>query len=645
MYYYLVAPVSIIRNDESAFTYHSTTPLPIGTIVRVPAGRRQVTGVVIKEAAKPQFDTKPIGTTLAPHPLPAPLLSLAQWMSSYYVAHLALVLQTILPAGLHKQRRQKHNGPKNNVSRNRTHIVLTAEQQAAITRINEHPQGTILLHGVPGSGKTQVYIEAVKQVLRAKKSSIVLVPEIALTPQLVAEFKHHFSHIVVTHSHMTEAERHRAWQEVLEATGPLIVIGPRSAIFMPITNLGLIVLDEAHEPSYKQDQSPKYSALRTASVLASLHGQAKVVLGSATPSVNDYYLAEHTKSPIIELTKPAIANEIPAVGLVDLRRKELFREHHFISDALLGAIREALHQGQQALIFHNRRGTAPTTLCTSCGWSALCVACFVPLTLHADQHQLLCHLCGRQQKVPPSCPICHNPSIIFRGIGTKLIESEIRKLFPKATIARFDADNSAEQTLDKRYQEIYDGSIDIMIGTQILAKGLDVPNLSVVGVMQADNGLHLPDYQAEERVFQLLYQVAGRVGRGKHTGRVIVQTYLPDHPTIKLALERNYSAFYQQQLKERRASVFPPFTHLLKLTTSYKTEAGAIRAAQTMAAQLRSQNRSIAILGPTPAFYERLHNNYRWQLLLKADKRAQLAIVAAHMPPHWHVDIDAANLL
>ncbi len=644
MYYYLVAPTMIARSTEPAFTYHSEVSLPIGSIVAVSVGKKNTIGVVIKAVKKPSFTTKPIEQNIVSKPLPTPLISLAEWMSSYYATHMAVVLQTLLPAGLQKKRREQ-KAPTTRAHRDRTTIVLNGEQLAAIHMIGEHPHGTLLLHGVPGSGKTQVYIESAKRELARGRSTIVLVPEIALTPQLVAEFTNHFPHVVVTHSHMSEAERHKAWLEVLESDEPVIVVGPRSALFMPIPDLGLIVIDEAHEPSYKQDQSPRYSALRTASVLARFHKEARVVLGSATPSINDYYLAEQTKSPILKLTKPAVATERPSVELVDLRAKEFFREHRFVSDALLARMRESLHKGQQVLLFHNRRGTAPTTLCTNCGWSALCEACFVPMTLHADKHKLLCHLCGREQKVPPNCPECGNPSIVFRGIGTKMIEDEVRKIFPKATIARFDADNAADQTLDQRYQEIYDGDIDIMIGTQILAKGLDVPKLSVVGIVQADNGLHLPDYQAEERVFQLLYQVAGRVGRGKHESHVVVQTFLPDHPTIKLALERDYDTFYRQQLEERQRSIFPPFTYLLKLTTSYKTEMGAIRAARAMAAELRRQHPHLTIQGPTPAFYERLHNNYRWQLLIKSKKRAELADIASAMPVGWQADLDAANLL
>lgn len=644
MYYYLVAPTSVVRANEPAFTYHSENKLSVGAIVSVGVGKKTLLGVVVKSVNKPTFTTKPIEQIVVTRPVPTPLISLASWMSHYYATHFAIVLQTLLPAGLQKKRRETKPA-QIRATRNRTTIVLNKEQQAAIKAITEHPSGTLLLHGVPGSGKTQVYIESAKHELDAGRSTIVLVPEIALTPQLVAEFTNHFEHVIVTHSHMTEAERHKAWLEVLEADKPIIVIGPRSALFMPITSLGLIVIDEAHEPSYKQDQSPRYSALRTASVLAKFHDHAKVVLGSATPSIGDYYLAEQTDSPIIKLTRPAVATEKPSVELVDLRRKELFREHRFLSDALLARVREALQRGQQILLFHNRRGTAPTTLCSNCGWSALCDTCFVPMTLHADKHKLLCHICGRQQKVPPSCPECGNPSIVFRGMGTKMIEDEVRKTFPKANIGRFDADNEADQTLDKRYQEIYDGKIDIMIGTQILAKGLDVPGLSVVGVLQADNGLHLPDYQAEERVFQLLYQVAGRVGRGKHESHVVVQTFLPDHPTIKLALERNYDDFYRAQLIERRKGAFPPFTYLLKLTTSYKTEVGAIRAARTMATKLRAEHPHLIIQGPTPSFYERLHGNYRWQLLIKSKKRAELGAIAAAMPVGWQTDLDAANLL
>lgn len=645
MHYYLVAPTTVVRNTEFAFTYHSKTPIAIGSIVSISVGKKTLVGVVMSKVAKPAFTTKEIEQIVVSTTIPPQLIQLAQWISDYYATHLAVVFQTLLPTGLQKNRRQKINMSAMPY-RQCTKIVLNNDQRAAVAKISEHTGGTIVLHGIPGSGKTQVYIEAAKRELAIGKSTMVMVPEIALTPQLVAEFNNHFDNIILTHSRMTEAERHVAWLKTLNNSQPVVIIGPRSALFMPVQNLGLIVIDEAHEPSYKQDQSPRYSALRTASVLAKLHPGAKLVLGSATPSVHDYYLAGRTNSPIIKMTKTAVpAASKPTIQVVDLRSKEQFREHRFISDKLIKSIRQALHNNQQVLLFHNRRGTAPTTLCSDCGWSSLCEVCFVPTTLHADQHKLICHLCGRIQRIPPNCPECSNPSIVFRGIGTKMVEDEIRKLFPKAAIARFDADSAANQTLDQRYQEIYDGQIDIMIGTQILAKGLDVPNLSVVGVIQADNGLQLPDYQAKERVFQLLYQVAGRVGRGKHPGTIIVQTYLPDDPTIRHALSGNYEMFYEQQITERKHGKFPPFVYLLKLTTSHKTETGAIQAARKMTQRLRTEYGHLEILGPAPAFYERLHGNYRWQILVKSTKRAELAQIANNCPAGWHVDLDAGSLL
>jgi primosomal protein N' (replication factor Y) (superfamily II helicase) len=643
-HYYLVAPSVVVRLDEPAFTYHSSEPLATGTMVRVHVGQKVVNGLVLQKVQKPSFKTKPIETVVATHPLPQPLIKLANWMSQYYATHLATVLQTLLPAGLHKVRRENHKiaiHPR----RIRINIVLNNEQKRAFSTLQNDQPGTVLLHGVTGSGKTQLYIEAAKYQANHGRSSIVLVPEIALTPQLVAEFANHFQNLIVTHSGMSEAQRHRAWQVALQNTGsPIVAIGPRSALFMPISNLGLIVVDECHEPSYKQEQAPRYSALRAASMLANYHG-AKLILGSATPSITDYYLAESNKSPVLRLTTPATKVSQVEAEVIDLKRRDRFRRHRFFSDALLEHIEQAIQDGQQTLLFHNRRGTSPTTICEHCGWLAECPACFLPLTLHADQHILQCHLCGYAQPVPPSCPKCHEPTIVFKGIGTKLIEAEITKLFPKARIARFDADTKTGEAVHHRYQELYDGDIDILIGTQMLAKGLDLPKLTVVGVVQADSGLILPDFQAEERVFQLLYQVMGRVGRGRLPGRVVIQSYQPDHPVIKAAVAREYQPFYQTELAKRQAGHFPPFRHLLKLACSYKTETGAIKASQKMAKALRTTYPDLEVLGPTPAFYERLGGTYRWQLVVKSKQRSILVAIAAQVPANWQADLDPISLL
>ncbi len=643
-YYYLVAPLVMVRANEHAFTYHSPVPLAIGTLVRISVGKRLANGVVLRAVTEPAFATKAIGTVLAPQPLPQSLIAMARWMSQYYAAHLATVLQAILPSGLQKQRRDTTKSVIHPI-RKRTKIVLNSDQRAALEQINKRPTGTFFVHGVTGSGKTQVYIEAVRQTVAAGKSAIVMVPEIALTPQLVAEFGNHFSNLIVTHSGLTESERHHLWLKALQHTEqPLVVIGPRSALFMPLAHLGIIVIDECHEPSYKQDQTPRYSALRAASILAKEHG-AKLILGSATPAVTDYYLAQTTQSPILQLTKPAAQLQPVTIEVVDLTVRSNFSRHRFISNKLLDAIETALAKKYQVLLFHNRRGTAPTTLCEHCGWVAHCPTCFLPLTLHADKHALACHLCGFSTKVPPSCPECREPTVIFKGIGTKLIETEVTRLFPKARIARFDADTNKAEAVHNRYQALYDGDIDIMIGTQMLAKGLDIPRLALVGVVQADSGLVLPDYTSEERVFQLLYQVIGRAGRGEHPGEVIIQTYQPNHPVVRTAVARDFGSFYDAELQHRKAGRFPPFRHLLKLTCSYKTETGAVNASRKYAGALRKTHPDLEILGPTPSFYERLGGAYRWQIIMKAKKRGELVAIAQDAPPGWQADLDPASLL
>lgn len=646
MYYYEVAPQQIVRPGQDVFTYSSTASLERGTIVEIPVGKKSMIGVVMKPTVKPSFDTKPITQVVHPTPLPDQIVSLSEWIHQYYAAPLSNVLQTILPRGIQKKRRLA-SPSKLSAKRDRTHIVFNKEQSEVIETITSSPASTHMLQGITGSGKTEVYIDLTKQTLARDKSAIILVPEIALTSQIIADFAHHFPTIMVVHSTMTEAERHVTWQRVLESTEPVVVIGARSALFAPIKDLGLIVVDECHEPSYKQEQSPRYSALRVASVLGKLHG-SHVVFGSATPLVADRYLAEASGSSILKLTKPARADTVaPTVQIVDLTKRENFNGHRFLSKQLIAQIDATLAEGKQILLFHNRRGSASTTLCENCGWSAQCPRCFVPLTLHADQHQLRCHICNHTERVPSSCPVCHHADIIHKGFGTKLIEAELRKRYPSANIARFDADNKDSETVNARYDDLYRGVIDIAIGTQVVAKGLDLPNLRTVGVIQADSGLALPDFGSDERTFQLLAQVVGRVGRNHHATSVIVQTYQPSHPSIVYGTAQDYDAFYEHALASRRHASFPPFTHLLKLTTSYKTEAASIRAAQSVAAAIKQHSGgNVTILGPTPAFYERQRDSYRWQLTLKSTRREHLIEALTHVPAgHWQSELDPSSLL
>ena len=646
MYYYEVAPNYIVRTSSAAFTYSSETPLQIGHIVTISVGKKTAIGVVIRAVSKPIYETKAVESIIEEQPLPEELVSLALWMSDYYVTHLGVVLQTLLPRGLTTKRRTLSSKKVASPLRDRTHFLLNEQQKGAVETIRTSV-GTVLLHRITGSGKTAVYIESAKRAIADGKSVILLVPEIALTAQLIDEFSHHFDDIILTHSKQTEAERHAAWKSALYSDTPRIAIGPRSALFLPLRNLGLILVDEAHEPAFKQEQSPRYSALRAASVLAKRYS-APVVLGSATPLVSDFFTATHANTPIISLPYSARENTVkPDIRLVDMTKRANFKKHRFISDPLLKQMHQTLESGKQVLLYHNRRGTTSTTLCTECGWAAVDPETFIPLTLHADQHVLRSHVTGQTWPVPTHCPECGSADIIHKGIGTKLIESEVQKIFPGKTIARFDADTTADDTVEKRYKELYDGQIDIIIGTQVIAKGLDLPHLRTVGVVQADSGLSLPDFSSPERTFQLLAQVVGRVGRSHHATTVIVQSYQPTHPSIVHGLHQAYEPFYQAALAERRRAQFPPFNYLLQLTCVYKSEAAAIKNAKKLATELRSHMaKEVTILGPTPAFYERAHGTYRWQLLVKSPKRQHLVDLLAHIPTsHWQYELDPMSLL
>jgi len=647
--YYEIIPQRIVHGTEGTLTYQSREDLDPGMLITAPVGKRDlIPAIVIRESTEPSFKTRETTGIIEPTPLPTSLISLAVWMSEFYVTHPVTTWQSILPRGLLKTRRISKNVtsyPK----RKRTTIVLKSDQHAALTQILQQTSGTSLLHGITGSGKTQVYIELAKKAVSEGRSVLVLVPEIALTAQLIAELTPHFEpdSVTVTHSTMTESTRHQTWKRLLNAKTPQVVIGPRSALFSPVPNLGLIVIDECHEPTFKQEKSPRYSTLRAAAKLAEF-ANARLVLGSATPSISDYYLAERSGRPILTMNTSARKDTVrPDVSVIDMTKQAHFSRHRFFSNEMIASINSALKSGHQSLLFHNRRGTAPTTMCESCGWSAHCPKCYVPLTLHADSFLLRCHICNHTEKVPTSCPECHRTDVIHKGIGTKLLETEAKKIFPAARIARFDGDSETAETLDKQYQALYDGEIDIIIGTQVVAKGLDLPKLRVVGVVQADAGLSLPDYQSAERTFQLISQVSGRVGRNEHPSKVVVQSYQPTHPSVVHGVHQNYQAFYEIAIAERERARFPPFVHLAKLICIYNSERGSIQASQATLRDLQKiATPRTELLGPTPAFYERVNDSYRWQIVAKSPVRADLIKLVKHLPAtHWQFEIDPTSLL
>lgn len=645
MKYYLIAPAKTFHSSDNLLTYSSETPLKIGQIVEIPLGRQSTIGIVVKNTTQPDFDTKPITKIIYEQPLPKKLVDALFWLSSYYRCPLSTVIQAALPRGITKNRRGKLPEAPNITPIDNP---LNSAQRAAIRAIEENPANTILLHGITGSGKTNIYIELCARTLAKNQSVILLVPEIALTSQLVRNFQQHFKNITLLHSNLTESLRHQLWEKILTDNQPQVIIGPRSALFAPVQDLGLIIIDEAHEPAYHQEQNPKYSASLLAGKLA------KTVLGTATPLISDYYLCK-SHNAIVEINQLAIeSDKHTSISVIDLKDHSNFTKSRILSNQLIESIKASLANHTQSMLFHNRRGTAPMTICDKCGWQALCPNCFLPLVLHADAFQMRCHTCARNFPVPTACPECKNASIHHKGFGTKLIEDELHRLFPSAKIARFDMDTDDDLKLTKIYDEVYRGDYDIIVGTQMIAKGFDFPRLTTLGIVQADAGLSFPDFSSEERTFQLITQVIGRAKRGHQNSNIFIQSFQPDHPIISLASQSDYASFYNYLVQKRQQSKLPPYSFLLKLSVTYKTETATVKNIRTLykkviqtTKQLQIPENRIVVSPPMPAFHERTNTGYTWQLVIKAKSRQNLLDIFDHLPKnnYLHYDFDPISLL
>ena len=645
MKYYLIAPAKTFHSSDNLLTYSSETPLKIGQIVEIPLGRQSTIGIVVKNTTQPDFDTKSITKIIYEQPLPKKLVDALFWLSSYYRCPLSTVIQAALPRGITKNRRGKLLEAPNITPIDNP---LNSAQRAAIRAIEENPANTILLHGITGSGKTNIYIELCARTLAKNQSVILLVPEIALTSQLVRNFQQHFKNITLLHSNLTESLRHQLWEKILTDNQPQVIIGPRSALFAPVQDLGLIIIDEAHEPAYHQEQNPKYSASLLAGKLA------KTVLGTATPLISDYYLCK-SHNAVVEINQLAIeSDKHTSISVIDLKDHSDFTKSRILSNQLIESIKASLANHTQSMLFHNRRGTAPMTICDKCGWQALCPNCFLPLVLHADAFQMRCHTCARNFPVPTACPECKNASIHHKGFGTKLIEDELHRLFPSAKIARFDMDTDDDLKLTKIYDEVYRGDYDIIVGTQMIAKGFDFPRLTTLGIVQADAGLSLPDFSSEERTFQLITQVIGRAKRGHQNSNIFIQSFQPDHPIISLASQSDYASFYNYLVQKRQQSKLPPYSFLLKLSVTYKTETATVKNIRTLykkviqtAKQLQIPENRIVVSPPMPAFHERTSTGYTWQLVIKAKSRQNLLDIFDHLPKnnYLHYDFDPISLL
>ena len=639
----------IPEGKVEALTYDFDGSLLPGQIVLVSVGQRTVPGIIIKKVAQPVFKTKTILKVLYSEQLPAHLVKTVQFIHDYYLAPSGQAVSLILPRGVEKKRRKTEQmfgeKAKSKLELISREIMLNTAQKNALEGLQKAVGATKLLFGVTGSGKTNIYLKMASKALLEHKSTILLVPEIALTGQLVQAFRNIFkTQVIVMHSQQTEAERHLIFEMLLRSDQPRIVVGPRSALFAPLSNIGLIIIDEEHENTYFQENPPRYSAVRVASFMANTIG-CPLVLGSATPKVEDFKIASERNS-VITLTQKAKKDATrPTIEIIDFKDRDNFTRNKYFANSLLSAIATNLEQGRQTLIFHNRRGSAPLTICESCGEEVLCPNCYLPLTLHADSYELICHTCDYHMKVPVVCPKCGAPGLIHKGFGTKLLEAELRKLFPKAKIRRFDADNKKGEGLDAVYTEVKSGEVDIIVGTQTIAKGLDLPKLATVGVVQADAGLSLPDYMAEERTFQLLTQVIGRVGRG-HLGNaeVFIQTFRPEHPVLQFAANEDYLEFYKYMIKKRQRAGFPPFKFVMKLEITLKTEAIVLKKIRDLINQL-SLNKSLLISPAQPAFHERTAKGYTWQIIVRSKSRKDLIKACAGIDKNFKITLDPPGLL
>jgi primosomal protein N' (replication factor Y) len=642
-YYEVHIADSRYRGNES-LTYSFEGDLPINSVVSVPLRSVLSTGFIAAKVDRPKFAVKPIKAALSSAPLPDHCLKLAAWLQGYYACSFGEALRLFAPsvASVRSIKKPLDHPVQENLSLD---AELTKQQIQAIKDINNSATQTVLLHGDTGSGKTRVYLELAKPILEAGKSVVILTPEIALTTQLEHMIKSKLANkIYLLHSELTQSERKKTWFAILESREPVIVLGPRSALFAPVPSLGLVVVDEAHEPAYKQEQSPRFHAIRVASALGNI-AKARVVLGSATPSVNDYFLASQKKA-IVEMKLQARSNQLAQLSteVIDLRNKMAFSKNRYVSDKLITAINGALRNKRQSLIYYNRRGSARLILCDNCGWQYLCPNCDVPVIYHADQEIVRCHICGFSDDTPKACPVCTNPDVVYTSIGTKALYEIVKKLFPAARVARFDSDNVLGERLNESYDQVHKGDIDILVGTQLLAKGLDLPLLDVVGVVSAETSLTLPDYTAEERTFQLLYQAMGRVGR-HGPGKVLIQSYEPESPIIRASANRDYQAFYKRVISERQQFKFPPYSYLMKFTCKRATLASAQKASEEFKANLARKGLPIEIIGPTPSFYARRGNSYYYQIVLKSKERDVLVELAKKTPSGWTFDLDPVNLI
>jgi primosomal protein N' (replication factor Y) (superfamily II helicase) len=635
-----------------------------GMRVLVPFGRQEIIGVVLEVATESKLELaklKPVLAVLDDEPLlPKTILNLITWVSNYYHHPIGDVVSNALPSFLREKTCiKKYACNKEELlkkhSKNPQTLQLNESQKHAVTAIKKHINEfkTFLLDGVTGSGKTEVYLRVIAEIIAAKKQALVLVPEINLTPQTISRFSECFSvPIAVFHSRLTPRERLRSWLMAKDGVAS-IIIGTRSAIFAPLKNPGIIIIDEEHDLSFKQQSGLRYSARDLATMRGKLEN-IPVVLGSATPCLESFYNVKRKR--YVELTLPERAGNAihPSFHLVDMRNQKL---KSGIAENLLSQIKKHLANNGQVLIFLNRRGFAPILICHHCGWVAGCKHCDARLTQHQKKHHLRCHHCGAVEKIPTKCPKCDSENLLSLGTGTERVEAALQDLLPEAKLIRIDRDTTRRKnSLEEMLKNIHSQEYQILVGTQMLAKGHHFPDVTMVAILNVDQGLFSADFRASEHLAQLIMQVAGRAGRAQKPGEVYLQTHNPQHPLLLNLINKGYSGFVNNCLQERQAAQLPPYSYLALLHVESKEKEAALKFLILLCSKVENSFAdSIEIFGPIPAVMERKAGYFRAQLLLQSKNRQMLqqaldvllGVIDELKPKRslrWFLDIDPVEL-
>ncbi len=642
MRYYRVAVAARQKLPESSLTYSSDKICKTGQVVSVKLRTKTVLGLVLEETSKPEYATKPI-ENISDIKLPKNTVTYYRELQKLYPHKSGSLLQNFIPSFVSKVQQEDPVVTKKPI-KIESLPSLTADQTTALHKIDTSSK--TVLQGVTGSGKTRVFMELAVEQLRNGKNVLIVVPEISLTPQLQKVFNEVFGseRVHSIHSSKTTVQRRKVWSRIYNKPKGIITLGTRSSLFLPHSNLGLIVVDEFHDQSIHQTTGSKYNGIVAASLLRGIHS-AKILFSSATPPITETHQLTSTGASLVSMQTKAISSDHPInFSFVDISKPESYvKGSRTISKKLHQEITASLADKKQTLLFLNKKGSFGSVECDSCGWSHKCHNCSTNLTYHHDSYMMTCHMCGASSTVCTSCPDC-NSSLKTKTPGIKHVEQELISLFPSAKIMRFDTDNKKEDSFHENYEKLISGEVDIFVGTQMITKGLDLPKLRTVGVLKADHLMHIPDYSTTERAFQLLTQVVGRVGRGHTDAEIVLQSWKPSNQIFNLVKSADWQTLYKTELQLRERYSFPPFTFAAKIWSLESNKDKALEKISALMKTIQDLN-YIKVIGPVPSYYEKIQSKYSYQLILFSKSRSSLLNVVENIDNSLDFVLDPSDLL